>query len=145
MVLRKRSDVEGWVVQSTWMPTCINLRTCPSSWALYSGQRFGLKVKETLLNIKSDFQHILVLESETYGRVLVSVTPFTCHHKTLAHTCHHDPGVRRRDSTDGARRVLVSRVHHAHAALCAPLPEARAYTHTPTHMHTYTHTNANHF
>ncbi|KNB41689.1 spermidine synthase [Blastocystis sp. subtype 4] len=35
------------------------------------GQRFGLKVKEVLYHEKSEYQDILVFDSESYGRVLV--------------------------------------------------------------------------
>jgi len=38
---------------------------------MWPGQSFGLKVKNVLHTEKSQFQDILVFESETYGRVLV--------------------------------------------------------------------------
>uniref|UniRef100_A0A5K3EEZ7 Spermidine synthase n=2 Tax=Mesocestoides corti TaxID=53468 RepID=A0A5K3EEZ7_MESCO len=37
----------------------------------FPGQAFSLKVKKVLFDEKSEFQHMLVFESETYGRVLV--------------------------------------------------------------------------
>ncbi|KAM7453514.1 hypothetical protein BLSTO_05738, partial [Blastocystis sp. subtype 1] len=38
---------------------------------MWSGQRFGLKVKEVLYHEKSEFQDILLFDSESYGRVMV--------------------------------------------------------------------------
>ena len=38
---------------------------------MWPGQQMSLKVKKELLNIKSEYQHIQVFDSETYGRVLV--------------------------------------------------------------------------
>lgn len=38
---------------------------------MWPGQKFGLKVEKVLHTEKSQFQDILVFQSETYGRVLV--------------------------------------------------------------------------
>jgi spermidine synthase len=38
---------------------------------LWPGQRFSLRVKETLFKEKSEYQEVIVLESVSYGRVLV--------------------------------------------------------------------------
>lgn len=41
--------------------------------AMWPGQRLSLKIKENgiLENVKSNFQDIIVFESETYGKVLI--------------------------------------------------------------------------
>ncbi len=38
---------------------------------LWPGQAFSLRVKEVLYHRRSEFQDVLVFESESYGRVLV--------------------------------------------------------------------------
>eukprot|EP00947_MAST-08B_sp_MAST-8B-sp1_P004289 g4289.t1 len=48
----------------------------PDGWfsekeAMWPGQRFGLKVKQVLFEGRTKFQHVLIFDSETYGRVLV--------------------------------------------------------------------------
>lgn len=37
----------------------------------FKGQAFGLKIKKILYEVQSEFQHILVFESESFGNVLV--------------------------------------------------------------------------
>ena len=39
--------------------------------ALWPGQSFSLKVREVLYHERSQFQDVLVFDSESYGRVLV--------------------------------------------------------------------------
>jgi spermidine synthase len=43
----------------------------PTHHTRAAGQKFGLQVKNVLHTEKSEFQDILVFDSETYGRVLV--------------------------------------------------------------------------
>lgn len=94
----------------------------------HTGQRFGLKVEKTLLNSKSEFQHILVLDSQTYGRVLVRVLHRAKPDRLRKCLVQNEnrigrSGVGWRDSADGARRVFLSRINRAHANVCAPLSD----------------------
>lgn len=50
-------------IQDDWFRERVN--------SLWPGQQFSLRVKKVLFNSRSEFQDILIFESETYGTVLV--------------------------------------------------------------------------
>ncbi|ODN00125.1 Spermidine synthase [Orchesella cincta] len=69
--------------------------------ALWEGQSFSMEVKEVLFHEKSDFQDVLVMDTKTYGRVLVLDGCIQCTEKDefsyqemmtfVPLTCHPNP------------------------------------------------------
>ena len=57
-----KSAGEDWGVRNGWFF---------EKEVMWPGQAFGLRVESVLHEERSDYQHILVFQSSTYGRVLV--------------------------------------------------------------------------